>query len=99
MASPASQTVPSSPPPWLALSGHAAIPLSELALGRSARVREVAAANPRIGRRLLDLGFVPGSSVRALRRAPLGDPVEYEVRGSRICLRASEASCIRVVPE
>jgi Fe2+ transport system protein FeoA len=50
------------------------------------------------GRRLLDLGFTPGSRVRVVRRAPLGDPVEYELRGSRICLRRSEAERIRVDP-
>jgi Fe2+ transport system protein FeoA len=45
---------------------------------------------------MLDLGFVPNSRVRVLRRAPLGDPVEYELRGYRICLRDSEARAIRV---
>jgi Fe2+ transport system protein FeoA len=51
-----------------------------------------------IGRRLLDLGFTPGSRLRVVRRAPLGDPVEYELRGSRICLRRGEAERIRVDP-
>jgi ferrous iron transport protein A len=51
-----------------------------------------------IGRRLLDLGFVPGTEVRVVRRAPLGDPVEYELRGYRLCLRRSEALQIRVEP-
>jgi Fe2+ transport system protein FeoA len=74
-------------------------PLSAVGVGRTARVDAIAAPNPRIGRRLEALGFVPGSRVTVVRRAPLGDPVEYEVRGSRICLRASEAACIRVVPE
>jgi Fe2+ transport system protein FeoA len=31
-----------------------------------------------------------------LRRAPLGDPVEYELRGYRLCLRRTEAMRIRV---
>ena len=51
-----------------------------------------------IGRRLADLGFVPGTGVRALRRAPLGDPTVYEIRGTRFCLRRSEARRIRVAP-
>ena len=46
--------------------------------------------------RLLALGFAPGSEVQAIRRAPLGDPVEYQVRGTRICLRQTEASLIRI---
>ncbi|MEL6180062.1 MAG: FeoA family protein [Myxococcota bacterium] len=47
-------------------------------------------------RRMLALGFVPGSMVRVNRTAPLGDPVQYEVRGSIICLRRSEAQHIHV---
>ena len=51
-----------------------------------------------IGRRLLDLGFIPGTTVRVVRRAPLGDPVSFELRGSRICLRRSEAARVFVEP-
>jgi Fe2+ transport system protein FeoA len=51
-----------------------------------------------IDRRLLDLGLLPGTEVRVLRRAPLGDPVEYELRGYRLCLRRSEAERVRVRP-
>ena len=38
----------------------------------------------------------PLVAVVVIRRAPLGDPVEYELRGCRICLRRSEAERIRV---
>ena len=47
-----------------------------------------------IGRRLLDLGFLPETEIRVIRRAPLGDPVSYELRGFRICLRHAEAGRI-----
>ena len=69
--------------------------LSDLEPGSDARIESVDASTP-IGRRLLDLGFVPGTAVRVLRRAPLGDPVEYELRGYRLCLRRTEARRIRV---
>ena len=49
-----------------------------------------------LGDRLLDLGFIPNSRVRVVRRAPLGDPVEYELRGYRVCLRHTEARVIQV---
>lgn len=49
-----------------------------------------------VAERLLDLGFVPGTRVAVVRRAPLGDPTEYELRGYRICLRRSEGARIRV---
>ena len=40
--------------------------------------------------RLADLGFVPGTEVVCVRTAPLGDPVEFELRGFRICLRSAD---------
>jgi ferrous iron transport protein A len=46
--------------------------------------------------RMLDLGLVPGTRVRHLRRAPLGDPSVYELRGIQLSLRRSEAARIRV---
>ena len=49
-----------------------------------------------LGKLLADLGFCPGTRVRVVRRAPLGDPVLYELRGYRIALRRSEARLIRV---
>jgi ferrous iron transport protein A len=69
--------------------------LADLPPGSVARVAAVDVRSP-IGRRLLDLGFVPGTEVRVVRRAPLGDPVEYELRGYRVCLRRSEARQIEV---
>jgi ferrous iron transport protein A len=51
-----------------------------------------------VGERLLDLGFLPKTPIRVLRRAPLGDPTEYELRGYRLCLRSTEAARIRVQP-
>lgn len=46
------------------------------------------------GRRLRNLGFVSGTKVRVVRKAPFGDPREYEVRGSRFCLRKTDADKI-----
>ena len=71
------------------------IPLDRLAPGDAGIVSHVDAQDG-IGRRLLDLGFIPGTPVRVVRRAPLGDPVAFELRGARICLRRSEAARILV---
>ncbi|HVP28436.1 MAG TPA: FeoA family protein [Myxococcota bacterium] len=49
-----------------------------------------------IERRLQDLGLLPGTRVLVLRRAPLGDPIEYELRGYRLCLRRTEARRVLV---
>jgi Fe2+ transport system protein FeoA len=71
------------------------VPLAHLAPGVQA-VIEAVNVDSGIGRRLLDLGFVPATPVRVLRRAPLGDPVSYELRGTHMCLRRSEAVHILV---
>jgi len=42
------------------------------------------------------MGFVPGVEVEVLRAAPLGDPVEYRVKGYCISLRREEAKLICV---
>ena len=48
--------------------------------------------------RLLELGFVEGTEVVLLRRGPLGDPLEIELRGYRICVRASDLCDLRARP-
>lgn len=47
-------------------------------------------------RRLLELGLVPGADVAVTRVAPLGDPIEIEVRDTRLSLRKSDAGRITV---
>jgi ferrous iron transport protein A len=71
--------------------------LARLPVGASARVTAIDDASAVAGR-LHDLGFVPGTAVRSIRRAPLGDPTLYEVRGAQLCLRRTEAECVRVDP-
>ena len=48
--------------------------------------------------RLTELGFVPNEVVRVVKNAPLLDPVEYEIMGTHISLRRSEACNVEVVP-
>lgn len=72
--------------------------LSELTPGSAGVVVSVDASGP-IGRRLEDLGLLPGTRVRAIRRAPLGDPAIYELRGYQLCLRRSECARVTVRPE
>jgi Fe2+ transport system protein FeoA len=47
-------------------------------------------------RRLLELGFVPGTDLRLVRRVGVGDVLEVELRHSRISLRISEADALEV---
>ncbi|MDR2173808.1 MAG: ferrous iron transport protein A [Burkholderiales bacterium] len=46
--------------------------------------------------KLLAMGITPGCYVRVVRVAPLGDPMEIEIRGFHLCLRRSEAATIAV---
>jgi ferrous iron transport protein A len=52
-----------------------------------------------IGRRLLSMGLMPGSHLRVLRRAPLGDPIMVELPGCVVCLRRRDAQSVTVEDE
>lgn len=47
-------------------------------------------------RRLLELGFLPGVEVRLLGVAPMGDPLDIQIRGCRFSLRRTEAEAVMV---
>jgi ferrous iron transport protein A len=49
-------------------------------------------------RRLLDLGLLPGTEVKAIMKSPTGDPTAYDIRGSVLALRFEDASKIVVNP-
>ena len=49
-----------------------------------------------IARRLNDLGFWPGTHVELVRKAPLGDPIEFSLRGYRLALRKQEARRVMI---
>ena len=47
--------------------------------------------------RIMELGFIKGQTINVLKNAPLRDPIEYEILGSHVSLRRSEAKNIEVV--
>ncbi len=49
--------------------------------------------------RLQSLGFIRGARVEFLRQAPLGDPIQLRVRGTRVALRRSEADILLLEPD
>jgi Fe2+ transport system protein FeoA len=75
--------------------GSSQVTLDALAPGESGMVVGFAGNGP-VEQRLRDLGLLPGTRVLALRRAPLGDPAEYELRGYRLCLRRTEGERVHV---
>ena len=52
-----------------------------------------------IKRRIMDMGLTKGTPVHIRKVAPLGDPVEINVRGYELSIRRSEAQEIMVIPQ
>ncbi len=71
--------------------------LSELAVGGRATVRSFPGGGAAF-LRLREMGVLPGTIVRLVRTAPLGDPLEIQVRGYSLTLRKSEAEHVLVEP-
>lgn len=69
--------------------------LDQLKPGQTARVRRLSGTGG-IRRRLMDMGVVAGSEIEMLKAAPMGDPVEYRLRGYHLSLRKSEASLVEI---
>ena len=80
------------------IEGSKAI-LSELIPGQKALVQSISADCQGIERkRLMDLGFVPGSLVEVEVSSPFRDPTAYRVKGGLIALRKIQASKILISP-
>ncbi len=73
------------------------IRLDRLSPGAEGIIHDIDGEGPLV-RRLMDLGLVPGTFVRFVRAAPLGDPLELVVRGTHLSLRRVEAARVHVEP-
>ena len=69
--------------------------LAELQLGGSGVVDDVTGRDA-MAIRLLEMGLVPGTTVRLLKRAPMGDPLQLQVRGYHLSLRKAEAARVKL---
>ena len=69
--------------------------LTNLPVGITAKVIAVNGNNA-ISKRLMEMGVVPGVSVRVVKSAPFGDPLEIRVRGYHLAMRKNEADAIEV---
>jgi len=49
-----------------------------------------------VRRRMLDMGLVKGAEIVVVRRAPLGDPIEFQLKGYNLSLRKEEAKNVFV---
>lgn len=72
--------------------------LTNLPIGVRAKVVSVN-GNNQITKRLMEMGVVPGVSLRVVKSAPFGDPLEIRVRGYHLAMRKNEADTIEVSEE
>jgi Fe2+ transport system protein FeoA len=69
--------------------------LASLAVGEAGAVVAIEGGGS-LTIRLAEMGFVTGTSVRMVKIAPMGDPLQFVVRGYHISLRRSEAARITI---
>lgn len=69
--------------------------LNQLEPGERATIVKVGGEGP-VRRRILDMGVVSGADIEVVRVAPLGDPVEFRIKGYNLSLRKSEAQNVQV---
>ena len=67
--------------------------LSEFKIGEHGIVKTVD-CDPSVIRRLNDMGVFPGVELKLIRFAPMGDPMQIEIRGYKLALRKKEAANI-----
>ncbi len=67
--------------------------LAAISVGSTVKVQQVA-GDDAVAVRLMEMGIKPGVEISIVGCAPLGDPIEIEVRGYRLSLRRIEAECI-----
>lgn len=70
--------------------------LSDLALNQKAKVLALHNKNKALRRRLLDMGITTGVLIVIKKIAPMGDPVDIELRGYELCLRREDMKNIDV---
>lgn len=73
------------------------VPLSSLEVGQSGTIVKLNLPG-RVRQRFIAMGLVKGEKVTVERVAPLGDPVEFLVKGYHLSMRKSEALKILVEP-
>ncbi|MBW3694468.1 ferrous iron transport protein A [Vibrio sp. T187] len=70
--------------------------LSELQQGKAATIVELSELSPDVRKKLMVMGMLPKTEVTLIRRAPMGDPLQVEVRGVSIAIRENIAAAIEV---
>ncbi len=69
--------------------------LDKLPIGTSAIITAVGGEGS-LRLRLLDMGLIPATKVKVIKVAPMGDPIEINIRGYELTLRKEDAANITV---
>ena len=69
--------------------------LKEVKCGQTVRVKKIQGEGP-VRRRIMDMGITKGSEIYVRKVAPLGDPVEINIRGYELTLRKFDAEMVIV---
>ncbi|MEF2819792.1 FeoA family protein [Clostridium sp.] len=69
--------------------------LKDIKCGQTVRVKKIQGEGP-VRRRIMDMGITKGSEIYVRKVAPLGDPVEINIRGYELTLRKFDAEMVIV---
>jgi len=70
--------------------------LSELKVGQRAKIVKLNFQNKEIRRHLLDMGLTRGTKIEIKKIAPMGDPIDIQLRDYELCISKSDLSQIEV---
>lgn len=71
--------------------------LNEVAIGGLCKVTRLTGSGA-LKRRIMDMGITKGTEIKVVKIAPLGDPMELNVRGYDLSVRKNEAATVDVEP-
>lgn len=74
----------------------ATLHVGALAVGQTGRILGYGQGSRAYREKLLSMGLTPGTLFTVTRHAPMGDPIEIEVRGFKLSLRKGEATALQV---
>ena len=69
--------------------------LKELPIGASAQITKVG-GNGELRQHFLDMGVIPGTEIKKIKLAPMGDPIEFEIHGYELTMRLADAEKIEI---
>ena len=79
----------------MSATNHLRTTLTSLPAGHAAKVIAVHGSG-RVTQRLLEMGVIPGVSLRVVKSAPFGDPIQVQLPGYSLAMRRSEADAVEV---